>query len=252
MLPTLSIGPLVIPTASLVTILGIWASLAAIEKAAEILDLNVPWIYSLATIAMGSGFVAARTVFVAAHWSAYSENLVGIVWPLTSGYNLWAGILVGLAAAFFYGRARQLHAGDTLDALAPGMLVAAISISLADFLAGPGYGTEAQLPWSISLFGISRHPVQLYEILVAALSLLLWFAFLRRRAFGGHLFLLTAVVFSMGRLFIDAYRANTILTAGGYHVVQIASLFVAIVAMIMLMLRSTDLRTEGDSYPYQD
>src|SRR5690606_28581398 len=99
----------------------------------------------------------------------------------TSGFNLWAGVFVGVAAAFFYGRARQLDAGDSLDALAPGLLVAAISISLADFLAGPGYGTEANLPWSISLFGIARHPVQIYEIVIALLALAVWRFALRRR-----------------------------------------------------------------------
>lgn len=244
MLPTINLGPLVIPSASLVYILGIWLALAVTEKAAAHLDLDVPWTYNLATIGLASGFIAARVAFVAVHWDAYRQNLIGIVWPLTSGFNVWAGLLVACAAAFFYGRARNLPVGETLDALAPGLIVAFMTISAADFLAGPGYGVQADLPWSVSLFGILRHPVQIYELLGAALALVAWRAYRERRDFGGQLFLIAMAVFSAGRLFVDAYRANAALTPGGYHTVQIVALAALVGAMILLMRNGTTVETE--------
>lgn len=235
MLPTLNIGPLVLPTANLVAILGIWLGLVTTEKAAERLQLHVPWTYNLATIALAAGFIGARLAFVATHWNAYRQNLLGIIWPLTSGFDPWAGLLVALLAAVFYGRARRLHAWTTLDALAPGILVGFMTISLADFLAGPGYGIEADLPWSISLFGIRRHPVQLYELLVAVVALLAWLHHRPRRVFPGQLFLLSAALYSAGRLFVDAFRANPMLTEGGFHVVQLVALVVLVAALLLLM-----------------
>ena len=234
MYPTLEIGPLVIPTAGLVYILGLWLALSAVERAAARLKLHVPATYTLAVTGVAAGFAGARLVFVALHWQAYSDNLLGIVWPLTGGFNLPSGLLVGIAAAFFYGRLRNLPPAATLDALAPGLLVALIAVSLADFLAGPGYGQQADLPWSISLFGIRRHPVQLYEIAAGAAGLLVWQSALRSVRHAGQPFLISAAIYSAGRLLADAYRANTPITTGGYHLVQIISLAVLLVCLFFL------------------
>lgn len=243
MYPTLEIGPLVLPTAGLVYILGLWLALSAVERAAARLGLHVPATYTLAVTGVAAGFAGARLVFVALHWPAYRENLLGIIWPLTSGFHLGAGLLIGVAAAFFYGRHRELPSASTLDAVAPGLLVALIAISLADFLAGPGYGEQADLSWSISLFGIRRHPVQLYEIAAGATALFAWQWAARRGRSPGLPFLVSAVVYSAGRLLADAYRANTPLTSGGYHIVQIISLAILLVSLLFLARFSGDDET---------
>lgn len=233
MLPTIEIGPLVIPSAGLVYILGTWLALTAIEKAAARLDLNIAATYGLAVTALAVGFISARLAFVALHWDAYRQNLLGIVWPLTSGYHLGAGLFFGTVAGFFYGRAKKLPAARTLDALAPGIIIALMTITLADFLAGPGYGLPADLPWSIDLFGISRHPVQLYELLGGLLALGTWEFSRRARPFPGQLFLITAAVYGTTRLFADAFRANAWLH-DGYHVVQIVSLGIVLLCLLLL------------------
>ncbi|HSM55342.1 MAG TPA: prolipoprotein diacylglyceryl transferase family protein [Candidatus Sulfomarinibacteraceae bacterium] len=234
MLPTINIGPLVLPTAGLVYILGIWIALSVVEKAAATLRLHVAATYTVSVTALAAGFIAARVVFVATHWSAYAENLLGIIWPLTSGFNFSAGLLAGVAGGFFYARARQLPAGATLDALAPGILVGLAVVSLADFLAGPGYGKEADLLWSVDLFGIQRHPVQVYEMLVAGLALLGWHLYRSRREYQGQLFLLATAIYSAGRFFVDTFRANAWLTDGGYHVLQIVLLLIFMGCLMLL------------------
>ena len=77
----------------------------------------------------------------------------------------------------------------TLDALAPVFVGGLMVASFADFLGGPGFGTPTNMPWGISNFGISRHPVQLYELLVGLLALLVWWLLRQRRAYAGQLFL---------------------------------------------------------------
>jgi phosphatidylglycerol:prolipoprotein diacylglycerol transferase len=234
MLPTISLGPLVLPTAGLVYILGAWMLLSVIERAAKSLNLDAEATYSLSTVALVAGFIGARLTFVALHWSAYQDNLAGIIWPLTSGFDIWGGLFFGLTAAFFYGRFRQLLPFATLDALIPGLLTAFIIISLADFLGGPGYGEETEVFWGIVLFGIRRHPVQLYEIVIGALALFAWWRTLPNRTFDGQLFLIGTAVYSAGRLLTDAYRANAWLTNSGYHIIQILSLFILLTTLILL------------------
>lgn len=234
MLPTISIGPLVLPTAGLVYILGAWVALSVVERSAKALKLNAEAVYGLSAIALAAGFIGARLLFVALHWPAYRENLAGIVWPLTSGFDVWGGLFCAIVAAFLYGRAKQLPVAATLDALAPGLFVALIAVSLADFLAGPGYGTETPVPWGLDVFGIRRHPVQLYEVALALVALLVWRWSLSRRSFDRQLFLISVAVYSAGRLIIDTYRANAWLTASGYHVLQIVSLAILLACIFFL------------------
>jgi phosphatidylglycerol---prolipoprotein diacylglyceryl transferase len=244
MLPTLDLGPISLPTAGLVYILGVWLALSVVERAAARLDGNVPAIYTLAAGSLAAAVIAARLVFVAQRWEAYRQNLLGIVWPLTSGYNLVAGLLVGVAAAVFYARARRLAAWPTLDALAPGLLLVLLAVSLADFLAGPGFGVRSDVFWSINLFGVRRHPVQLYEIAAGLLALLAWQRRARAGAPAGQPFLVAGAVYGAGRLLADAYRANALLTANGFHVVQLIS-FGLLLATLWLLSRRAPAGRSG-------
>lgn len=246
MLPNISLGPLVIPSNGLVFIIGVWIVLTVVERSARKLELDSETTYSLAAVALAAGFIGARLVFVLLRWNAYRVNLSGIIWPLTSGYDLWGGLVISVAAGFFYGRAKQVPAASTLDALAPGMLTALIVVSLSDFLAGPGYGLETAMPWAIDIYGINRHPVQVYEIIVAAGALSTWRIALPHRLFEGQLFLLTIAVYGSGRLLVDAFRANAWLTESGIHLIQVLSL-AAVLAALFLLARKTTSAADNKS-----
>ena len=239
MFPTINIGPFVFPTAGLVYLAGVYLALTVIERAAKRLDLNVENTYGLAVVGLIVSIVAARLAFVFEYWASFSQNLISIIWPLTSGYNVAAGLFFGVAAAFFYGRYKQLPFWSTLDALTPGLLTTFITLSLADFLAGPGYGTLTSMPWGMSVFGIRRHPVQLYEIILGLAALGVWWQVVKRGAPAGRPFLLTMALYSAGRLFLDAYRDNAWLTADGYHMLQIMALAVLVGCLVLLMRMET-------------
>jgi phosphatidylglycerol:prolipoprotein diacylglycerol transferase len=234
MYPTISLGPLVLPTAGLVYIIGAWIVLSVIERSAKAMGLNAEATYGLAAVSLVAGFVGSRLIFVISHWPAYQSNIIGIFWPLTSGYTVWAGLIFAIAAAILFGRAKQLPSGPTLDALTPGLLLTLIIISLADFLAGPGYGIQTAVPWRINVFGVGRHAVQFYEIIVAVMALIVWWAAYKKHRYDGRLFLMATAVYAGGRLFIDALRANSPLTTSGYHTIQIISLLILLICVFLL------------------
>jgi phosphatidylglycerol:prolipoprotein diacylglycerol transferase len=234
MYPAINIGPLVFPTAGLIYILGAWISLSLSDRSARRLQLKPEPVYGVAATALFSGIAGARLTFVALYWSAFRENLLAIIWPLNSGYNLPGGLIVAILAAVYYGRARRLSPGPTLDALAPAIVLGLMFVSAADFLAGPGFGTLARVPWAITQFSVRRHPVQIYEIIVAILALALWYRFSKERLERGHLFLLSTAVYSGGRLFVDAFRENAFLTSNGLHLVQIICLIVMLTSLYLL------------------
>ncbi len=208
MFPAVNLGPLVIPTAAFVLILGAWLCLWVAERSAIYLGRDPQLISNLVSIMLVVGVVGARLTFVLIYWPAYRNNLLGIIWPLNSGFNLAGGLFFGLAAGFFYARYRQMAPWPTLDVLAPVAVVGLMVVSLADFLGGPGYGEITGVAWGITQFGLTRHPVQLYELLAEALALVVWWALSRRSYADGQLFLVTTALLALGRLLTDAFREN--------------------------------------------
>lgn len=246
MFPTLSLGPLVIPTAPLIIIIGIWLSLDVIERAARQQQLESRLIYNLGVTTLAAAFLSARLAFVISHWSAYQQNLWGIIWPLTSGYVGWVGLLVGLFAALLYARRFQLPLWPTLDAAAPGILIALMTISLSDFLGGPGYGKPTTAFWGVELFSLRRHPVQIYELLGGIIALWLWRRLSREGRPAGTAFLGSAAAYSALRLFVDAYRDNAPLTAEGYHLIQLIAFAVMLVALFLITRLPAEAPVEAE------
>ena len=239
MFPTINIGDLVFPTAGLVIIIGVWLCLSLVERTADRLKQNRELIYGVAATAVFVGFIGARLSFVLQYWSAFSSNLLSIIWPLNTGYNIWGGVVLALVGAFFYGRAKQLHLFPALDALIPGIVLGLTIVSLADFLGGPGYGSLTNLPWGMTQYGVRRHPVQLYELAVGGLALFTWWRLTQKPQEAGRPFLFTVAVYSAGRLFVDAFRDNVLVVGGGYHLLQIVSLLI-LMAALFLIGRSAD------------
>ncbi|NJN54118.1 MAG: hypothetical protein HC804_04790, partial [Anaerolineae bacterium] len=192
--------------------------------------------YTLAVMRSCFGRISgvARLTFVALHWPAYQQNLLGILWPLTSGYEPLGGLVVGALAAFFYGRARQLPFTATLDALTPGLILGFMVLSLADFLGGPGYGALTAVPWSISQYGTRRHPVQLYELLAGAFTLLVYWRLLDGRRYAGQMFLTAVTLYSATRLVLDAFRDNTWILSNGLHGWQLITFATMLLGLILL------------------
>jgi phosphatidylglycerol---prolipoprotein diacylglyceryl transferase len=236
MLPFLNLGPIGLPTAPLVYIFGVWLALYAVDRAARRLGLEPEPYYGLASAALLAGFIGARLAFVLLRWSSFDDNLLGIFWPLTSGYNAAGGVLIGAAAAFFYGRWRRLPLWSAFDTLVPGLIVFLMAVSLADLLGGPGYGTLTSLPWGLTQYGVRRHAVQLYEILAGVVALGVWWSATapRFRATPGRAALLAVAAYAGGRLFVEAYRDSAWLAAGGIRVVQVISLLILLLALVTL------------------
>ncbi len=235
MFPTLNVGGVVFPTTGLVILLGTWLGLALVERTASRVGQNQQLLYGVAVTAVFAGFVGARLTFVAQFWSAFQENLLNIIWPLNTGYNVWGGVVVGLVAAFFYARVKRLHFWPALDALTPGLVFALMVASLADFMGGPGYGALTAVPWGMTQFGVRRHPVQLYELVVGGLALLAWWRASRRERYEvARPFWVATAVYSVGRLFVDAFRDNVPVVGDGYHLVQIVSLALLLVALFQI------------------
>lgn len=240
MSPILNVGPAAIQLPGLLLLVGFWLSLNLSGRRARAAGLAEDVVFNTGMIALMVGLVGARLGYVAIHWSAYRDDLQGILALTTGALSTPAGLLIGVGAATLYLRRQRPPLPVFLDALAPGLALMFAFISLADLSAGSAYGTVSDVPWAIELWGARRHPTQIYEFVSALATLGLLSLALRasaggwiylRRPYDGSLFLLFLLSYGGARLFLDAFRADPWLLPGGYRTVQVIGLGAVVVSL---------------------
>lgn len=232
MLPIFHIGPAVVPTAPLLIVIGLYLSMSVAERAARAIGLADVDVYEAAATSILAGFVIGRVWFVFVHIEGFLANPLSIVWPLTSGYTLWVGVIGGWLVMLLQLRSRRIALRPALLALLPAVLTALLFISLADFIGLTGTGAVTTLPWGIERAGIAQHPVGLYEALLAIIALGVWRHGFRSKP--ARTFWLTVAVYGFGRFFLDAFRTNSPTLASGHHVAQLVLLPLVLIALFRL------------------
>lgn len=225
------------PTGPLTWLLGVWLSLTILENLVK-QDQQLEPIYPLGTLMIIAGFIGARLTHVLLNWPNYAHNLTEIVWPITQGFVWWGGLLIGGLAGLFYGRAKKLPFWFTLDVLTPFFLIGLLTASLADFLAGSRLGETTTVPWSINLFGLRRHAVQLYEVAGALVAFVLWWRVWRVGWRNGRSFLIAFSLYSAIYTWVNAYGETNWLTTEGYRIPQLISFVAMMIFLITLAVRS--------------
>ena len=168
MLPVLQIGPFSIQTYPLALVLAGWVALAVGARAAKWLGLDGDHIYNAGLYGLLAGVVAGRFAHVLAFWPAYRSQPLEIFGFNTTAFLLWPGILAGVATAGWYIYRRRIPLVTMLDAFAPGLLGGLAVAAIGAVLTGRDAGAPANLPWSVTLWGVERHPVQIYEMIALA------------------------------------------------------------------------------------
>jgi len=234
MLPYLRLGPFLLQLPGLALLVGIWIGLSLAEKEAKRLELRSETIYNLVFYGLIGGLVGARLVYAARYASAYLENPLSLFALNANTLSVWEGLLIGLLISAIYGQRKGLPLKPTLDALAPGLAVFMVFFGIAHLLSGDAFGAPTNLPWSIYLWNDYRHPSQMYEILAGlGVFTLVW-----KRPLGdggGGLNFLWLVALSAGaRLFLEAFRGDSLIWFGGLRAAQVISLAILIIALWLL------------------
>lgn len=234
MLPYLRLGPFLLQMTGLALLLGVWLGSWLAEKEAARLRIKPDLIYNLIFFGLIGGLVGARLAYAVRFLNAYLSNPLSLfaLNPNTLSPN--EGLLVGLLVAFVYGQRKKLRLRPALDALAPGLSVFMIFQGVAHLLSGDAFGAPSRIPWAIFLWGEYRHPAQVYEILLAAGILFV----VLKRPLGepgqGFNFFLVIALSAAARVFLEAFRGDSLIWPGGFRAAQVIGLAVMAVSLWLI------------------
>jgi phosphatidylglycerol:prolipoprotein diacylglycerol transferase len=109
-----------------------------------------------------------------------------------------------------------------------------IGLGLANLSSGDAFGAPTKLPWAIYLWDENRHPTQGYEMLLAiAIFILLW-RYRKLSPFPGFIFLAWLTLAAVARLFLEAFRGDSVIVAGGIRQSQLAGMIVLLAALWLM------------------
>lgn len=221
MFPIIKFGPRILQSQPLILLLAFWIGTSMTKRNAKRLGMDGEYTDNLIYLGLIAGLVGARFAYVLQYWSVYSRDFGAILALNLNTLSPVGGLIASLATMYWYARRKDIANRKLLDILTPGLVILAAGLALADLASGDGYGMPAQLPWSISLWGEWRHPVQLYDLL----AVLVIAVVLRRlaRPFDGAHFGLFVILYAASRLFFEAFHGDS-LSFSGVRVVQFWSL----------------------------
>lgn len=232
MLPILQIGPLALPLAPLSLLLAIWFGLSLAEKFAPKRGVSAEALYNLTFTGLIAGLIGARLGYVFQYPNAFLESPLSLVSLNPGLLDPFAGCAAGMIGMLVFGQRAKLTFWKTLDALTPLLAVMAVGFAVAHIASGEAFGVETSLPWGIDLWGATRHPTQFYELIAAILILGMTSIWSRTpNAPTGTIFLAFVALTAGSRLFLEAFRGDSVIILGGLRSAQIVSWLVLAAAL---------------------
>lgn len=231
MFPLLQFGPFALPVPGVLLIISLWLALNAAEKEALRQKRPSDFVYNLTIFGLVGGILGARLWYVGRYLDTYLSNPLGIVALDANTLDPTAGLIIALIAMTLYGYRKKIPLRPTLDILTPGLAVIAIGLGLSHLASGDAFGAPTTVPWAIDLWDASRHPTQIYEIVLAtAVFLIIWQA-RKNNPFPGFLFLTFVALTAASRLFLEAFRGDSVIVADSIRQAQLAALAVLLLAL---------------------
>ncbi len=249
MLPVLTIAGLTLPTGSLFFLLAYYVGT---ELGARVLGRLAPsrqqahWQTALANaalLALVAGLVAARLAYAVQFNALYRQSPLLLLSPRPGALVPLPGWLAAGAAGILFLARKDIGLWGIADAAAIGVTAALSIFSIGQFLTGAGYGLPTDLPWAIELWGVPRHPVQLYEAAtLMGVGVFLW----RRlpRSQPGETFWRFVVLNGVSVLVLDAFHATSPTWILGIRIPQVIALAALLAGLYVLSFYARHAETQ--------
>jgi len=259
MLPVLTVAGLTIPTGPLALLLAYYVGT---ELGARALGRLAPrpgarqthWQTAFANaslLALAAGLIGARLGYAVRFSSLYWQSPLLLLSPRPGALLPLPGLLAAGAAGMLFLARKDIGLWAIADATTVGVAGALVVFNLGRFLTGAAYGLPTELPWAVELWGVRRHPVQLYE--AAALIVVVAFLWQRLpRAQTGETFWRFVVLDGVSVLVLDAFHATSPTWILGIRIPQVMALAALLAGLYVLSFYARRAETPtatGDPQP---
>lgn len=182
---------------------------------------------------MLAGIAGARAGYVLANLPNFLARPWDIVRVDQGGLIFYGGFICACAAAIIFARVKHERLWPFSDFVVTALPLGHAIGRIGCFLNGCCYGTPSDLPWSVHVQGLPRHPTQLYgSLLNFAIYLVLLRAYARRTR-EGRVFALYLMLYPAGRFMLESLRGDERTCFFGVSIAQYVSLVLFAVGLVL-------------------
>jgi len=220
----LKLGPVTVYSYGAFVALGFAAAALLISRRAVKFGINKNDAVDLIVLMLVAGVIGARLLYVLLNIGYYSANPFEVI-DLSKGGLVWyGGFFAAIASAAIYIRQKKMGFLNTMDLVAPYIVLAQAFGRVGCFLNGCCYG-------------FNSYPIQLVSSFILVIIFIILRSWQDRRRFIGEITLWYCVLYSLKRFGVEFFRADNPRIIIGLTISQVISLFVLIAAVIIFMKR---------------
>ena len=231
------------PRHLILLVIALWIGWGMSEKHAKRENLvNEAAFSNLMFYGLLAFVIGGRVLYALDHFEIFSRAPASLFSPNPQLFDAFFGGAAAIVTMLVYGQRAQLPFWHTLDALTSLLATLMVGLGAAHLAEGSAFGRETSLPWGIDVNGMTRHPSQIYEIAFAIFI----FGLVGQRApfpVAGIRFLSFLAWTSTARLFLEAFRGDSVLVFGSLRLGQILAWVVLAIALVGLSRLQSNQRT---------
>jgi phosphatidylglycerol:prolipoprotein diacylglycerol transferase len=247
---------------ALAFVVGIWFAIQQARR--EKIPTNT--ILDLSLVALITGIIGARILFVLLNLDYYSRHPLESIMFWQGGLVYYGGIILGVLCAILFLKIRRLNIWKITDICAPSLAIGQAVGRIGCFLNGccfgrpvswgikfpPGSMTSYEqfsqgLIKSVNEYSLPVHPTQLYSSFNALIIFLILIMVRRKEGFKGKLFWLYLLLYAITRFGIEFLRGDDRgpVFFNFFSISQLIGVGVFILALLMIfLLKRKEMRTE--------
>ncbi|MDT2388275.1 prolipoprotein diacylglyceryl transferase [Enterococcus avium] len=241
----LSFGPFTIYWYAILIVTGITIGFVVANEKAKKANLPEETISDLLLYGLPISIISARLYYVLFEFSSYINSPLDILKIWEGGLAIHGGLIGAIITGVIYCKKKEISFWKVADVVAPSILIGQIIGRWGNFMNQEAYGgivtrsflEGLKLPNFIInqmyIDGFYRQPTFLYESLwnIAVLFVLLLID--RKKQFTGQLFLLYVTFYSIGRIWIEGFRTDSLMLTPNLKMAQVLSVFLILGASLL-------------------
>ncbi|WP_067727116.1 prolipoprotein diacylglyceryl transferase [Oceanobacillus damuensis] len=248
----LELGPFTIYWYGVIIAFGAFLGVYLATKEADRLGLQKDLLIDFIVFAVPIAIIFARIYYVTFEWERYADG------PWWSIFAIWEGgiaihgaIIGGVLTAIVFSKVRDVPFWLLADIVAPSLILAQAIGRWGNFMNQEAHGGPISqstyesfhqyLPDFImnqmTIDGVMYHPTFLYESTWNIIVFILLILLRKYNPLRGEIFLSYAILYSIGRFYIEGLRTDSLYVFGEIRTAQLISVLSIVASVIFIIYR---------------